>query len=139
LRRLSIVAAKPVPGWREAASGKLFVGFQQNIRMAKAKDPNKAAADAPGAPNRGVHDSHNARDAHDDPNTRGARLEAEKDILGDPELSDDDPTDDLDEAELAQRDNSDEDALDALEKERPAKPHTHPAKPHPHSGKGKEK
>ncbi len=44
--------------------------------------------------------------------------QAEKDILKDPELSDDDPTDDLDEGELARKDNSDEEALDALEKPR---------------------
>jgi hypothetical protein len=84
-------------------SGKLFVGFQQSIFMSKAKDPN-----------------------------RDARLEAEKDILKDPDLSDDDPTDDLDEAELAQKDNSDEEAFDELEKNRPAKSH-------PHSGKGNAK
>jgi hypothetical protein len=93
------------------------VGFLQNNGMAKAKDPNK---DAP-KPD---------RDAID------ARLEAEKDIEKDPEFSDSDPTDDLDESELAQKDNSDEDALDALEKERP-KPH--PGHGHPHSGKGKAK
>jgi hypothetical protein len=59
-----------------------------------------------------------------DPN-KAAHDEAEKDILNDPELSDSDPTDDLDEAELAQRDNSDEEAFDELEKKRPA-PHQHP-------------
>jgi hypothetical protein len=53
--------------------------------------------------------------------------QAEKDILHDPELSDSDPTDDLDEGELARKDNSDEEALDNLEK------------PRVHSGKGKEK
>lgn len=72
-----------------------------------------------------------------DPN-KAAHDEAEKDILGDPELSDSDPTDDLDESELAQRDNSDEEAFDELEKKRPA-PHHHPANPHesgkPHHGK----
>jgi hypothetical protein len=93
-----------------------------------------------------------------DPN-KSAHDEAEKDILGDPELSDSDPTDDLDEGELANRDNSDEDAFDGLEKKRPAPhhhpdsqhhpaqpphPEHHPAKPgHPegqhHSGKGSEK
>ena len=82
-----------------------------------------------------------------DPN-KSAHDEAEKDILGDPELSDSDPTDDLDESELAQRDNSDEEAFDELEKKRPA-PHHHPAAPHEpvkphepghhHSGKGSEK
>jgi hypothetical protein len=76
-----------------------------------------------------------------DPN-KSAHDEAEKDILGDPELSDSDPTDDLDEAELAQRDNSDEDAFDGLEKKRPAKPHSEQHRgegKHPHSGKGNEK
>lgn len=43
---------------------------------------------------------------------------AEKDMLGDPELSDPDPTDDLDEGELARKDNSDEQAFDQLEKRR---------------------
>lgn len=62
---------------------------------------------------------------------RDAEEQAEKDILNDPELSDSDPTDDLDESELAQRDNSDEEAFDELEKKRPAPKH--------HSGKGKEK
>ncbi|HEY4337810.1 MAG TPA: hypothetical protein VGM89_17995 [Puia sp.] len=60
---------------------------------------------------------------------RDAEEQAEKDILNDPELSDSDPTDDLDEGELAQKDNSDEEAFDELEKPR--------AKPH--SGNGKEK
>lgn len=63
---------------------------------------------------------------------REAEEQAEKDILKDPELSDSDPTDDLDEAELAQKDNSDEEAFDELEKRRPA-PDKH------HSGKGREK
>jgi len=62
---------------------------------------------------------------------RDAEQQAEKDILKDPELSDTDPTDDLDEAELAQKDNSGEEAFDELEKSRP--------KPKHHSGKGKEK
>ena len=39
-------------------------------------------------------------------------------MLGDPELSDSDPTDDLDEGELARKDNSDEEAFDELEKPR---------------------
>jgi hypothetical protein len=56
--------------------------------------------------------------------------QAEKDILKDPELSDPDPTDDLDEGELARRDNSDEEAFDSLERSR---------KTGDHSGKGKEK
>src|SRR5580704_9099632 len=118
----SSLLAKPVPAWRQPASGKLFVGSQQSIFMSKAKDPKKAAHDAPN---------------HNDPN-RDARLEAEKDILKGPDLSDDDPTDDLDEAELAQKDNSDEEAFDELEKNRPAKSHApgdhHPAKPHPDAG-----
>ena len=63
---------------------------------------------------------------------REAEEQAEKDILNDPELSDSDPTDDLDEGELAQLDNSDEEAFDAEEKPRPKAPHHH-------SGKGKEK
>ena len=50
---------------------------------------------------------------------KAAEDAAEKDILRDPELSDSDPTDDLDEGELARRDNSDEEALDELEKKRP--------------------
>jgi hypothetical protein len=62
---------------------------------------------------------------------REAEEEAEKDILNDPELSDNDPTDDLDEGELAQRDNSDEEAFEELEKKRPSPKH--------HSGKGNEK
>jgi hypothetical protein len=65
-----------------------------------------------------------------DPNT-SAHDQAEKDMEKDPELSDPDPTDDLDEGELAARDNSDEEALDYLEKPRPGKK--------VHSGKGKEK
>jgi hypothetical protein len=55
---------------------------------------------------------------------RDAEEQAEKDILNDPELSDSDPTDDLDEGELAQLDNSDEEAFDAEEKERPKKHHS---------------
>lgn len=68
---------------------------------------------------------------------RDAEEQAEKDILKDPELSDSDPTDDLDEGELANRDNSDEEAFDELEKKRPAPEH-HPGHTH-HSAKGKEK
>jgi hypothetical protein len=45
-----------------------------------------------------------------------ALRQAEKDIEKDPELSDPDPTDDLDEGELARKDNSDEDAFDAFGK-----------------------
>jgi hypothetical protein len=72
--------------------GALFVGSRKTATMAKKKgiDPVKSAEE-----------------------------EAEKDILQDPELSDSDPTDDLDEGELAQRDNSDEEAFDELEKKRP--------------------
>ena len=62
--------------------------------------------------------------------------EAEKDILKDPELSDSDPTDDLDEGELARKDNSDEEAFDHLERPRHGKEHH--SGDH-HSGKGKEK
>ena len=69
--------------------------------------------------------------------------QAEKDILHDPELSDSDPTDDLDEGELARKDNSDEEALDNLERPRtPGREHAgkdhHSDKDH-HPGKGKEK
>ena len=56
-----------------------------------------------------------------------AEEQAEKDILKDPDLNDSDPADDLDEGELAQRDNSDEEAFDELEKKRPDPSH-HPAK-----------
>ncbi len=49
-----------------------------------------------------------------DPVTK-AHDQAEKDILGDPELSDSDPTDDLDEGELARKDNSDEEAVDQVQ------------------------
>lgn|GEM_PF-6317754 len=62
---------------------------------------------------------------------RDAEEQAEKDIGNDPELSDNDPTDDLDEGELAQRDNSDEEAFDELEKKRPS--------PNHHSARGREK
>jgi hypothetical protein len=82
-----------------AKAGVLFVGNRETIRMTKKKAPDPV------------------KTAHD---------QAEKDILSDPELSDSDPTDDLDEGELAQKDNSDEEAFDALEKKR-------------HSGKGSEK
>jgi len=66
-----------------------------------------------------------------------AYKQAEEDILHDPELSDSDPTDDLDEGELARKDNSDEEALDNLEKPRTAGG-GHAGRDH-HSGKGKEK
>lgn len=52
-----------------------------------------------------------------DPNV-SAHDQAEKDMEKDPDLSDPDPTDDLDEGELANRDNSDEEALDYLERPR---------------------
>jgi hypothetical protein len=52
-----------------------------------------------------------------------AQEEAEKDILGDPELRGGDATDDLDEGELARRDNSDEEGFDQLEKKRPGRDH----------------
>jgi hypothetical protein len=72
----------------------------------------------------------------DDP-TAKAYEQAEKDILHDPELSDSDPTDDLDEGELARKDNSDEEALDNLERPRTVRGE-HAGKDH-HPGKGKEK
>jgi hypothetical protein len=61
-----------------------------------------------------------AKDKHKkekDPNA-SAHDQAEKDMEKDPDLSDPDPTDDLDEGELANRDNSDEEALDYLERPR---------------------
>jgi|SRR6185437_10409352 hypothetical protein len=98
---------------------------------------------------------------------KDAQREAEKDIHLDPEFAEGDPTDDLDEGELARRDNSDEEGLNALDKKRPRGGNAgtghagtgpaakggnapHPAKgggaPHsgkgnnaPHSGKGSEK
>ncbi len=82
-----------------------------------------------------------------DPNS-SAHDQAEKDMLKDPELSDPDPTDDLDEGELANRDNSDEEALDYLERPRHEGHGGHEGKGHGedadkghrgHSGKGKEK
>ena len=50
---------------------------------------------------------------------KDAQWEAEKDIQKDPDFEAGGPTDDLDEGELARKDNSDEQGLDALEKERP--------------------
>jgi hypothetical protein len=90
-----------------------------------------------------------------DPNS-AAHDQAEKDMEKDPELSDPDPTDDLDEGELADRDNSDEEALDYLERPRhggkgngghkgkgnsshDGKGHGGHADKTGHSGKGKEK
>jgi hypothetical protein len=74
-------------------------------------------------------------DAHD---------QAERDMEKDPEMSDSDPTDDLDEGELARRDNSAEDALDNLERGRQGgRPehggHSGQARHEGQSGKGKEK
>lgn len=48
-------------------------------------------------------------DAHD---------QAEKDMMKDPDMNEEDPANDLDEGELARRDNSDEDALDSLDRPR---------------------
>ncbi len=56
-----------------------------------------------------------------DPNTTKAFNAAEQDILADPELSNSDPTDDLDEGELARKDNSDEEAFDSMENKHPKK------------------
>jgi hypothetical protein len=83
-----------------------------------AKDPNSSANDQ-------------AENAHD---------QAEKDMEKDPEFSDPDPTDDLDEGELARRDNSDEEALDYLERPRHGV-EGHTKKEHggkEHGGKGHE-
>jgi hypothetical protein len=72
-----------------------------------------------------------AENAHDQ--AENAHNQAEKDMEMDPELSDPDPTDDLDEGELARRDNSDEEGLDYLERPR------HEGKEHEgHEGKGHE-
>jgi hypothetical protein len=76
-----------------------------------------------------------------------AHDEAEKDMSKDFELSDPDPTDDLDEGELARKDNSDEEALDNLERPRHQGQSGHAekggsgraARGETHSGKGKEK
>lgn len=54
------------------------------------------------------HPQSGAAKPHKD--TTDARNQAEKDIDKDPELSDPDPTDDLDEGELARKDNAAEDA-----------------------------
>lgn len=61
--------------------------------------------------------NHGKKTKEQDPVTK-AHEEAEKDILGDPELSDQDPTDDLDEGELARKDNSDEEAADQMQHRR---------------------
>jgi hypothetical protein len=77
-----------------------------------------------------------------DPNS-SAHDQAEKDMEKDPDLSDPDPTDDLDEGELAARDNSDEEALDYLERPRHGghedKGHGGHADKTGHSDKGREK
>ena len=70
---------------------------------------------------------------------RDAQQEAEKDIGMDPEFSEGDPADDLDEGELARRDNSDEGGFDALEKQRPRGGHADKGSEGHHSGKGSEK
>ena len=57
---------------------------------------------------------HGKKTKEKDPVTK-AHDEAEKDILADPELSDPDPTDDLDEGELARKDNSDEEAVEQVQ------------------------
>lgn len=104
-----VPASDPTIGDRTRVdSGPAFVPATENIIMAKEKqDKGKAAA----------------AKAHD---------EAEKDMSQDPEFSAGDPTDDLDEGELARRDNSDEDALDSLERRRGA------AGGAGHAGRGKE-
>jgi hypothetical protein len=75
-----------------------------------------------------------------DPNS-SAHDQAEKDMEKDPELSDPDPTDDLDEGELARRDNSDEEALDYLERPRSERGGAHGKPTHKgeQPGKGEEK
>ena len=84
-------------------------------------------------------DKHKKTDPHQqtarphDP-VRDAQKEAEKDIGNDPEFAEGDPDDDLDEGELARKDNSDEEAFDELEKRRTGGTHTGT-----HSGKGSEK
>ena len=45
-----------------------------------------------------------------------ARKQAEQDIVADPDLMPTPPSDDLDEGELARKDNSNEKAFDALER-----------------------
>lgn len=51
-----------------------------------------------------------------------AHDEAEKDISKDPAFTGGDPSDDLDEGELARKDNSDEDAFDSFEGRHQGKP-----------------
>jgi hypothetical protein len=72
---------------------------------------------------------------------KNAQREAEKDMQLDPEFDEGSPTDDLDEGELARRDNSSEEGFDALEKQRPRGGHGGKGSGgsgHP-SGKGSEK
>ena len=70
-----------------------------------------------------------------------AHDQAEKDMLKDPELNDPNPTDNLDEGELARRDNSNEKAFDNLERKRQAERSDHRAPParEQHPGKDKER
>ena len=63
-------------------------------------DPNKTKKTPPADPVKSAHD------------------QAEKDMEMDPDFVGEDPTDDLDEGELARKDNSDEQAFDALERKR---------------------
>jgi hypothetical protein len=62
---------------------------------------------------------------------KSAHDQAEKDMEMDPDLQEGDPDDDLDEGELARKDNSDEEGFDALERKRASGRHQ--------SGKGSEK
>ena len=50
------------------------------------------------------------------PRDDDARQQAQQDIVADPDLAPAPPSDDLDEGELARKDNSGEKAFDALEK-----------------------
>jgi hypothetical protein len=114
--------------------------------MAKDKNQKKKTSGS------GAQDQ--AENAH--AQAENAYNQAEKDMEEDPELSDPDPTDDLDEGELARKDNSDEEALDYLERPRHGgeghgghageghaghadKGHGGHADSGGHSGKGKEK
>gem|GEM_PF-1090695 len=82
-----------------------------------AQDPaENAHAQAENAHAQAENAHAQAENAHNQ--AENAHNQAEKDMLNDPELSDPDPTDDLDEGELARRDNSDEEALDYLERPR---------------------
>src|ERR1700754_4798462 len=86
--------------------GLTFVGKDKNNSMTTKKTDKKTDHPAPRPPK------------PDPASPAAAHAAADKDIEEDPDLSDPDPTDDLDEGELARRDNSDEDALDGLEKTR---------------------